>query len=144
MRKLIIAFVLSALAGIGGVQAQTFPNRPITVIVPFPAGGSTGAMARILLEPMQTVLGQAIIIENVGGAGGSIGAREERFDDNVGIGPGVVVGSRELGFEIGQHHIYVLGGHRVPAIVVIVGGGHENQLRQAHHDVGGSVDAVVV
>ncbi len=74
MRKLIAALVLAALAGIGGAQAQSFPNRPITMIVPFPAGGSTGAMARILLEPMQTVLGQTIVIENVGGAGGSIGA----------------------------------------------------------------------
>ena len=74
MMRLLVAAVLSALAGIGGVQAQTFPNRPITVIVPFPAGGSTGAMARILLEPMQAALGQPIVVENVGGAGGSIGA----------------------------------------------------------------------
>ena len=54
-------------------QAQTYPSRPITIIVPFPAGGSTGAMARILLEPLQAALGQPIIIENIGGAGGSIG-----------------------------------------------------------------------
>jgi tripartite-type tricarboxylate transporter receptor subunit TctC len=54
-------------------RAQAFPSRPITIVVPFPAGGSTSAMARILLEPLQTALGQTIIIENVGGAGGSIG-----------------------------------------------------------------------
>ena len=53
--------------------AQAYPSRPITIVVPFPTGGSTGAMARILLEPLQTALGQTIIIENVGGAGGSIG-----------------------------------------------------------------------
>jgi tripartite-type tricarboxylate transporter receptor subunit TctC len=54
-------------------SAQAFPSRPITIIVPFPAGGSTSAMARILIEPLQTALGQTIVIENVGGAGGSIG-----------------------------------------------------------------------
>jgi tripartite-type tricarboxylate transporter receptor subunit TctC len=54
-------------------RAQAYPSRPITIVVPFPAGGSTGALARILLEPLQQALGQPIIIENVGGAGGSIG-----------------------------------------------------------------------
>lgn len=73
MRTFVAAVALAALTVLGA-QAQTFPNRPITVIVPFPAGGSTGAMARILMEPMQAVLGQPIVIENVGGAGGSIGA----------------------------------------------------------------------
>jgi tripartite-type tricarboxylate transporter receptor subunit TctC len=73
MKKLIVAAALAA-ATISGAQAQTYPSRAITIIVPFPAGGSTGALARILLEPMQTTLGQSIIIENVGGAGGSIGA----------------------------------------------------------------------
>ena len=74
MRKLMTAIAFLALAGIGGAQAQSFPNRPITLVVPFPPGGSTGAMARILLEPLQAALGQPIIIENVGGAGGSLGA----------------------------------------------------------------------
>jgi tripartite-type tricarboxylate transporter receptor subunit TctC len=54
-------------------RAQAYPSRPVTIVVPFPAGGSTGALARILLEPLQKALGQPIIIENVGGAGGSIG-----------------------------------------------------------------------
>ncbi len=54
-------------------RAQAYPSRSITMVVPFPAGGSTSAMARILLEPLQTALGQTIIIENIGGAGGSIG-----------------------------------------------------------------------
>jgi tripartite-type tricarboxylate transporter receptor subunit TctC len=67
---LVLALIVGTCVG---AQAQSFPSRPITVVVPFPAGGSTGAMARILLEPMQTVLGQTIIIENIGGAGGSLG-----------------------------------------------------------------------
>ena len=54
-------------------RAQAYPTRPITIVVPYPAGGSTGALARIMLEPLQKTLGQPIIIENVGGAGGSIG-----------------------------------------------------------------------
>jgi tripartite-type tricarboxylate transporter receptor subunit TctC len=54
-------------------NAQAYPSRPITIVVPFPAGGSTDVIARILAEKMRVALGQTIIIENVGGAGGSIG-----------------------------------------------------------------------
>jgi len=72
MRKLVVALLLvagcSALA-----QAQTFPSRPLTLIVPFPPGGSTDSAARIMGERMREALGQPIVIENVGGAGGSIG-----------------------------------------------------------------------
>jgi tripartite-type tricarboxylate transporter receptor subunit TctC len=53
--------------------AQTYPSRPITMIVPFAAGGAADAVARILAEPMRRSLGQAIIIEDVSGADGSIG-----------------------------------------------------------------------
>ena len=53
--------------------AQAYPSRPITIVVPFPAGGSTDVIGRILAEKMRSALGQTIIIENVGGAGGSIG-----------------------------------------------------------------------
>jgi tripartite-type tricarboxylate transporter receptor subunit TctC len=72
MRKLVAAIVLTALAGIAAVQAQTYPSRSITLIVPFPPGGSTDVVARIIAERMRPLLGQPIIIENVGGAGGSI------------------------------------------------------------------------
>jgi tripartite-type tricarboxylate transporter receptor subunit TctC len=72
MRRLVAALLLivscSALA-----QAQPFPSRPLTLIVPFPPGGSTDAAARIMAERMRETLGQPIVIENVGGAGGSIG-----------------------------------------------------------------------
>ena len=57
-----------------GATAQTYPSRPITMIVPFPAGGVGDAVARIIAEPMRRSLGQPIIIENVGGADGSIGS----------------------------------------------------------------------
>jgi tripartite-type tricarboxylate transporter receptor subunit TctC len=52
--------------------AQTYPSRPITMIVPYPAGGLFDALARILAEPMRGALSQTMVIENVGGAGGSI------------------------------------------------------------------------
>src|SRR5712672_3946468 len=72
MRKLFAAAILAVLAGVTGAQAQTYPSRPITLVVPFPPGGSTDAAARIMAERMRSSLGQPVIIENVGGAGGSI------------------------------------------------------------------------
>jgi tripartite-type tricarboxylate transporter receptor subunit TctC len=73
MSRLWVALSLAMLAGISGARAQNFPTRPITLVVPFPPGGSTDAAARILAERMRAPLGQAVVIENIGGAGGSIG-----------------------------------------------------------------------
>src|SRR5258707_1924085 len=73
MRKLFVALVLTIVAGIAVAQAQTYPVRSLTLVVPFPPGGSTDAAARIMAERMRASLGQPIVIENVGGAGGSIG-----------------------------------------------------------------------
>jgi tripartite-type tricarboxylate transporter receptor subunit TctC len=70
MTKLLVALALSALAGIAA--AQTYPSRPITLVVPFPPGGSTDTAARIIGEAMRPSLGQPVVIENVGGANGSI------------------------------------------------------------------------
>jgi tripartite-type tricarboxylate transporter receptor subunit TctC len=72
MTRLIVAIALALSAGIAGVQAQTYPSRPITIIVPFPPGGSTDTAARIIGDRMRQPLGQTVVIENVGGAGGSI------------------------------------------------------------------------
>jgi tripartite-type tricarboxylate transporter receptor subunit TctC len=55
-------------------SAQTYPNRPITLICPFPPGGATDAISRIIQDAMAKSLGQAIVVENVGGAGGTIAA----------------------------------------------------------------------
>jgi tripartite-type tricarboxylate transporter receptor subunit TctC len=73
MRKSLAALALTFLAGCAVAQAQSYPSRPITLVVPFPPGGSTDAAARIMAERMRAPLGQPIVIENVGGAGGSIG-----------------------------------------------------------------------
>ena len=61
-------------AGSRTATAQAYPSRPITMIVPFPAGGGTDVAARIVGEPMSRTLGQPIVIENVAGAGGTTGS----------------------------------------------------------------------
>jgi tripartite-type tricarboxylate transporter receptor subunit TctC len=58
----------------GGAAAQTYPERPITMLVAFPPGGADDAIARIIQDPLQRALGQPIVVENLGGAGGSIAA----------------------------------------------------------------------
>jgi tripartite-type tricarboxylate transporter receptor subunit TctC len=70
--KLIFAAALALLA-CGSANAQNYPSRPITIIAPFPPGGPSDALARVLSGSLQTSLGQPIVIENVGGAGGTIG-----------------------------------------------------------------------
>jgi tripartite-type tricarboxylate transporter receptor subunit TctC len=72
MKKLIVAIALLISAGLAGAQAP-YPSRAITIISPFPPGGSTDAVARIMAQRMAPTLGQSVIVENVGGAGGSIG-----------------------------------------------------------------------
>jgi len=68
--RLLLAAV--ALSFAGAANAQTYPNRPITMIVPFAAGGTSDVIARTVAEQMTVALGQPVVIENVGGAGGSI------------------------------------------------------------------------
>src|SRR5262249_50551549 len=72
MRILLWVGVL-LLQVIGTASAQNYPSRPITMIVPFPAGGPTDTIGRIMAERMRSSLGQTVIIENVTGAAGSIG-----------------------------------------------------------------------
>src|SRR5215204_687388 len=73
MRKAILAALTAVLAFGGAAAAQNFPSRPITIIVPFSAGGPSDAMARILAERMKVSLGEQVLVENVTGAGGSVG-----------------------------------------------------------------------
>jgi tripartite-type tricarboxylate transporter receptor subunit TctC len=79
-RALLMAALCAAItvahASPAHAQAQAYPNRPIRLVVPFPAGGPTDGMARVISERLGTVLGQSIVIENRGGgAGGSNGAK---------------------------------------------------------------------
>lgn len=70
--RAVLLLVLS-LAGLPAAKAQQYPHKPITIIVPFAAGGATDAIARLVSRYMAADLGQSVIVENVGGAGGTIG-----------------------------------------------------------------------
>jgi tripartite-type tricarboxylate transporter receptor subunit TctC len=73
-RGLAAAIFTACLFSIGAASAQTYPDRPVTLIVAFPPGGADDATARIIQDPLQKALGQPIVIENIGGAGGMIAA----------------------------------------------------------------------
>src|SRR6266852_5880632 len=68
-----LAIAFGVLLSSANAMAQAYPSRPITIIVPFPAGGPTDTLARILADHMTTSLAQSVIVENVSGAAGSIG-----------------------------------------------------------------------
>ena len=72
MRRLLMAFWLACLSAVGAA-AQDYPSKPIRMIVPYPPGGATDILARSINQPMSEILGQPIVIDNKGGAGGSIG-----------------------------------------------------------------------
>lgn len=72
--RFVAAVVCVAMAACGVARAQSWPARPVTIIVPFAAGGTTDIVGRIVAQRLTVKLGQNFIIENVGGAGGNLGA----------------------------------------------------------------------
>lgn len=75
MHKLTITLsALAFAAASGSAFAQTYPDRPVTIVVPFSAGGPTDTVARLVSEVMSRELGQQVLVQNVGGAGGTLGA----------------------------------------------------------------------
>jgi tripartite-type tricarboxylate transporter receptor subunit TctC len=74
LARVFAASLIAACLALGGASAQTYPSRPITLIVPFPPGGATDTIARVIQDAMARSLGQPIVVENVGGAGGMIAA----------------------------------------------------------------------
>src|SRR5580698_7735431 len=104
MRRTILTALITLLICCGA-RADDFPSHPITIVVPFSAGGPTDAMARIMAEGMKTPLGQNFLIENVTGAGGSIGvARAVRAAPD-----GYTVSLGHLGTHVANGAIYNLG-----------------------------------
>jgi tripartite-type tricarboxylate transporter receptor subunit TctC len=74
MKSLVAAVVFAAALGSAStIEAQSYPSRPITIVVPFAAGGPTDVIARTMAEHMRASLGQSVIVENVTGANGNIG-----------------------------------------------------------------------
>lgn len=78
MQRLLMAFCVAAamIGPMSASKAQTFPAKPIRLVVPYPPGGSTDLMARFLQEPLAKILGQPVIVDNRPGAAGAIGSRE--------------------------------------------------------------------
>jgi tripartite-type tricarboxylate transporter receptor subunit TctC len=105
MRRTILAALLALLTFGGHAHADTFPSHPITLVVPFAAGGPTDAMARILADHMRSSLGQSLLIENVTGAAGSLGVgRVVRAAPD-----GYTVSIGHLGTHVANGAIYKLG-----------------------------------
>src|SRR5215471_17554941 len=86
-----VAFALVAAVGLGAAVAQDYPTRPITMIIPFAAGGPTDVLGRVVGARMGELLGQQVVIENVGGAGGMTGSA--RVANAQGDGYSMVLGT---------------------------------------------------
>ncbi len=105
MRRTVWAALIALLISGGSALAENFPSHPITIVVPFSAGGPSDAMARILAERMKVTLGEALLVENVTGAGGSIGvARAVRSPPD-----GYTISFGHLGTHVANGAIYKLG-----------------------------------
>src|ERR1700710_65509 len=99
------AALIAILAVAGAARADNYPSRPITIIVPFAAGGPSDAMSRILAERMKITLGETLLVENVTGAGGSIGVgRAVRSPPD-----GYTISFGHLGTHVANGAIYKLG-----------------------------------
>jgi tripartite-type tricarboxylate transporter receptor subunit TctC len=89
--RLFITALAALLALTAGAAAQTYPSRPITMVIPFAAGGPTDVLGRVVGARMSEILGQQVVIENVGGGGGQTGSR--RVADSKPDGYTIVLGT---------------------------------------------------
>jgi tripartite-type tricarboxylate transporter receptor subunit TctC len=108
MKKSIFAAALAAtLALTGMARADDFPNRPITMVIPFAAGGPTDVLGRIMAKGLGDALGQTVIVENIGGAGGMTGGK--RVADSKPDGYTILlgtVGTQAQGQTLYKHPLY--------------------------------------
>src|SRR5262245_62674086 len=91
MKNMLFAGVAAMLAVMGVASAQDFPTRPVTMVIPFAAGGPQDTIGRIIAQRMSELLGQQVVVENVGGAGGMTGSK--RVADAKPDGYTMVLGS---------------------------------------------------
>src|SRR5688500_14860832 len=73
--RALVVLALAGIASIATASAQSWPNRAVTLVVPFPAGGGNDALARMVADRMSKTLGQKVVVENRGGAGGTVATR---------------------------------------------------------------------
>jgi tripartite-type tricarboxylate transporter receptor subunit TctC len=94
MKRLVASITAAAALALaaGAATAQGYPERPITIVVPFAAGGPTDTVTRLIAEPMSAALGQQIVVQNVAGAGGTLAA-------------GQVANAEADGYTVLMHHI---------------------------------------
>jgi tripartite-type tricarboxylate transporter receptor subunit TctC len=105
MQRFALAALIALATLTGYALADDFPSHPVTIVVPFSAGGPSDAMARILAERMKTSLGESVVVENVTGAGGSIGVgRAVRSPPD-----GYTISFGHLGTHVANGAIYKLG-----------------------------------
>ncbi len=119
-RQFAAAFAISlaCAAAISPAEAQDYPTRPVTMVVPFPPGGGTDVLGRIVAQRMSETLGKQIIVENVGGAGGMIGSA--RVAHSPPDGYQFVVGSRAdaINQTLYKHPLYSFKDDLAPVILV--------------------------
>src|SRR5437879_2376001 len=105
MRRTVLAALIALMSFGGNALADNFPSHPITIVVPFSAGGPSDAMTRILAERMKSTVREALLVENVTGAGGSIGVgRAVRSAPD-----GYTISFGHLGTHVANGAIYKLG-----------------------------------
>ena len=117
--KLLAAIATVALAFGPSAHAQRFPERPMTMVIPFAAGGPTDVLGRVIAGRMSEVLGQQVIVENIGGAGGMTGsarvakAAPDGYEFVLGT-----VGTHAQGQTLYQHPLYDAVTDFTPVILV--------------------------
>ena len=112
------AVAVVGLLAVGPAAAQDWPTRPVTMVVPFPPGGGTDVLGRIIGRRLSEILGQQVIIDNVGGAGGMIGSN--KVAKATPDGYEFVLGSRAdaINQTLYKHPLYDLKEDLVPVILV--------------------------
>jgi len=115
---LALCTLLAAASASGPAAAQAWPTRPVTMVVPFPPGGGTDVLGRIVAQKMSETLGQQVIVENLGGAGGMIGSA--RVAHATPDGYQFVVGSRAdaINQTLYKHPLYDFKRELAPVILV--------------------------
>src|SRR5262245_11856360 len=98
---IMVAGTMLGAALVGSARAQTYPDKPLRFFVPFPAGGSTDAVARAMQPALEKILGQPVVVENRAGAGGMLGvdAVAKAQPDGLTFG---IAGAGALGVNIGE------------------------------------------